>query len=115
MTNFNGLPLVEKIQQAQKGDVIVTDTGARLPSVRLECLGVQVRISSTAIDLSVPYEEITDIIRPSEKQEVPEIVEWLRQPPFAASNNGDVAYVKPFDLCELAEKLADHFEKETRK
>lgn len=120
MPDFNELPLEEKIQQAKKGDVVVTDVGVRLPSVGWDCLSARVRISSTAIDLPVPYESITDIIRPSEKQEVPnadnaEIAEGLLA---WAEKLQTIDYDKPVSRMTFGialEKLAKALTKGARK
>lgn len=116
MTDFNNLPLDEKKKQAQAGDIVVTDSGARVTYATRDTdavsSGIWVKISN-AVDTWIKLEDVTDIIRPTARKvpEVPEVVEWLR---YQSSNLIDM---RVFDArvfaSLLCQKLADHFEKET--
>lgn len=121
MTNFNELPLEEKLEQAQKGDVVVTDAGARLNFIKMDGCLFELQVSSAETSL-VFGKEITDIIRPSEKQESPEIVDdrpsKKHELPEIVEKLRDLLFTplpEPHRLAMLIDVLADHFEKESRK
>lgn len=116
MTDFNALPLAEKIKQAQAGDIVVTDSGARLPFIM--CVSVKFIVQVTRSDTyHMNAFDIADIIRPTARK-VPEVVE-LREKILMFEN------AVPYDFeesiryaafllrryIEIAHK--DHFEKET--
>lgn len=80
MTNFNALPLSEKLTHAQRGDIVVTDSGARLPFVEHSPYNGEfpkVQICNISYDF-LSMDHIIDIIRPEpETKPVPEIDEML--------------------------------------
>ena len=107
MTNFNALPLAEKIKQAQAGDIVVTDSGARLPFILR--MGARFMVRATRSDTYYVYcNDVTDIIRPTARK-VPEVVGILREASEAIALNAHshnlIIIRRMFSL------LADHFEK----
>ena len=70
-----------KLKQAQRGDIVVTDSGARLPFDCVSNLKSKFMWCSLKKNIGVVNSKaITDIIRPApEPKAVPEIVEWLRK------------------------------------
>lgn len=114
MTDFNALPLAEKIKQAQAGDTVVTDSGARVIYAARDTdavsTGVWVNISK-AVDTWIKIDDIADIIRPTARK-VPEVVEWLTEE-IEDLNEDITATVTNYRLIGVLHRLAKHFEKET--
>lgn len=116
MTDFNALPLAEKIKQAQAGDIVVTDSGARVPLDDTDSDGdFRLCVSSGSFDW-IGSSSITDIIRPTARK-VPEVVEWLRELAKSceksikeAPDKHDTVFTTAGAML-LCEKLADHFER----
>ena len=106
MTDFNSLPLAEKIKQAQAGDIVVTDSGARLPFILR--MGARFMVRATRSDTYYVYcNDVTDIIRPTERK-VPEVSELRR---IAAVWDGQASYAATnWDLSRLAMALAASLE-----
>lgn len=77
MTPFSQLPLADKLKQAQRGDIVVTDNGSRAMVARPMAHGdncIRVILSKDIVDaLYISPINITDIIRPSEAQTAPTI------------------------------------------
>lgn len=72
MTPFSQLPLADKLKQAQRGDIVVTDVGARLPFLHADKIVVTVALEGHR-NYPLDIEFITDIIRPSEVDVAPTI------------------------------------------
>ncbi len=107
MTNFNTLQLADKLKQAELGDIVVTDSGARLPFVSMYGDGFCCAMTKERCRMILEYGEITDIIRPNDKKEVPEIVRKLR---YILDN-----YIEDKVLLDVIGILIIHFEKEAMK
>lgn len=114
MTNFNELPLSEKLTQALRGDIVVTDSGARLPVFERGVITIHCTIAVSNMCIYIPTKHITDIIRPEpETKAVPEIVDSL------CDFMHTISRIEPFDplaaIIQLADKLVVHFEKGSQK
>lgn len=115
MTNFNDLLLAEKLTQAKRGDIVVTDSGSRCVFYDgyndSRTIVALTKIRNHILDNT----EITDIIRPEpEAKPVPEIVRTLQK--IACRCNGlstvnDVGH----RLTDICNAFAKHFEKESQK
>lgn len=114
MTDFNALPLAEKIDRANVDDFLITDTGCKIIIADIDSVGsIGVSIFGD-YKIWIPRKSITDIIRPTARK-VPEVVEWLKE------EMEEIIHIKdrqhPFDICplsrfsELLRVLADHFER----
>jgi hypothetical protein len=110
MTDFSALPLAEKIKRAKDGDIVVTDSGARLAIVG-KCAHGVLALLINGLTMPILDHSIFDIIRPTERK-VPEVVGRLRK--IAIRCNGltdanDIGH----RLTDICNAFADHFEKET--
>lgn len=105
MTPFSQLPLADKLKQAQRGDIVVTDSEARLPFIiYAEDIAVVICAPTKHRRARISKFHITNIIRPSEpEREVPEIIGKLRE----INNSGHDIHMK---FNHLVRYLADHFE-----
>ena len=113
MIDFNALPLAEKIKQAQAGDIVLTDSGAKVPLKQVDIEGCFHLDVSRANAFWIYTSHVADIIRPSERK-VPEIGERLRK--FACRERRSLGATRMdmnTPVGHLADILADHFEKET--
>lgn len=114
MTDFNALPLAEKIKHAQAGDMVVTDSGARLPFEGYH------GESSHPITVGVTFlksqwiaeTEIADIIRPTARK-VPEVVGELNEFHRALCGHQLRGLDSDKKIGALVMILSRHFEKET--
>lgn len=110
MEDFSNLPLDEKKKQAQAGDIVVTDRGARLPFIHADKLVVTVALEGHR-NYPLDIEFITDIIRPTARK-VPEVV-YMIDREVKSALAADTQEEAISALIRAVSAVADHFEKET--
>lgn len=108
---FNSLPLGQKKQNVARGDIVITDIGARLVYFNQGIDGMACDYSHQTGCVYIKSEWVTDIIRPSPKEQPAKVVAvsvLLRD--INSSLSSDYAKLR-----RTLVALADHFEREAGK